>query len=816
MIFSPAHIANITGGELIVSAHAQVVTQVALDSRKLSAPSASVYVAIAGERHDGHRFVREVYQQGVRVFITEKPCEADQFLDATVVRVSSAVAALQALAAHHRRQFHIPVIGITGSNGKTTVKEWLNLLLADDFTIVRSPKSYNSQVGVPQSVLLMEPYHTLGIFEAGISQPGEMEVLEKVIQPTLGVFTNVGMAHRENFSSSHQVGKEKALLFTHAHEVVCSADAPEIAQALAHRRCTTWSYTREADVRFTLEAATAAGAEVRIEREGQEAFHVSLSMSDQASLENAACCITVLLHLGYSPEVIARRVQRVVPIPMRMEVLQGVGNAVIINDTYSNDLHSLEIALDFARRQNPGQRHVAVLSDAVQSGIADEERHHAINAMLASRGVSELFAIGEAFVPHLNVYTLPVRHFQSVEVFMSETAAEAFARSVVLVKGARELRFERIVQFLQEQTHDTVLHIDLDAMAHNLHYFRSQLSPGVKLMAMVKAFGYGAGSHEVASLLEFNKADYLAVAYTDEGVALRKSGISLPIMVMNPEKSSLESLVRHHLEPEVYSFRTLDQLLAALPAEAKAYPIHLKLDTGMHRLGFGKDEVEELAQRLAAEPRVRVVSVFTHLAAADEPKHDGFTQKQLHLFEQSCTTLRLLLGYDFMRHAGNTGGIQRFAGAQYDMVRLGIGLYGVSAAPEHQSALREVSSLRTVVSQLRDVPAGDSIGYGRSFIAEQPMRIAIIPVGYADGLRRSLSNGVGEVLINDVRCPIVGRVCMDMTMIDVSGVAVQEGDAVVIFGAGISLSEFAQKCGTIAYEVLTSVPQRVKRVYLQE
>jgi alanine racemase len=818
--YTSSEIASIANLETFGAKASHTITSVCTDSRKLTNAADTLFVAIAGTNHDGHKYIPDLYTLGVRTFLVEKKINTSSMPEAVFLLAEDAIEALQKTAAHHRAQFHIPVIGITGSNGKTVVKEWLNQLLSDDFVIVRSPKSYNSQLGVALSVLNMEPYHQMAIFEAGISQPGEMDALQKVIQPTLGVFVNLGQAHRENFSSSAQLAIEKSHLFQLTESVVYSPDYAEIGQSLAlfgkHNEI-TWSQKNGATLQLVKLTKSAHSAQLDVLWK-KEPLSFAVPFSDPASIENVLCCLATALHLGLSPEVLHTRLGRLSALPMRLELLNGANMSVLINDTYSSDLHSLEIALDFARKQSQNKKHIAILSDIFQSGIATEDLHSKVASLLVEKGVSELIGIGPEMQAHKELYHISSSFYPSTSAFLESFTASSFQHAVVLIKGARAFRFEQIVERLQEQTHDTVLEIDLNAMAHNLHYFRSKLKPGVKMMVMVKAFGYGSGSHEVASLLEFNKADYLAVAYTDEGIALREAGISLPIVVMNPERSSLDSLIRFHLQPEIYSLRTLELFEEALLRNQvkAAYPAHIKIDTGMHRLGFDPSEVDLLITALKSSKHLKVESVFTHLAASDESVHDEFTRKQLSLLKQAADKIEQSLGYGFMRHAGNTGAIQRFDEAQLDMVRLGIGLYGVSAIEEEQSALKTVSTLRTVISQIKNIPAGDSIGYGRSFVASQEMRIATIPLGYADGLRRSLSNGKGRVWISGQWCSIIGRVCMDMTMIDVSHVHCMEGDEVIVFGRNASISEFAKSMDTIAYEVLTSVPQRVKRVYLQE
>lgn len=808
-------IAPIVQGILLQEGNADIIQHLLLDSRKISQPKNALFIAIKGARHDGHRFIEEIYKAGVRNFIVEKEIDLALVPGASVIKVNSAVIALQTLAADHRSNFTIPVIGITGSNGKTIVKEWLNVLLADDYNIVRSPKSYNSQVGVPISVWNMEASHTLGIFEAGISQPGEMGQLAKVIQPTIGIFTSIGTAHSENFLSRRQLIGEKLTLFANASIIICPDDADLLQLILP------WSSTKQLVLMSRNEKATANthsnSSTVKIEWNGAT-HEFDIPFIDRASVENVLTCIHCLLVLNYEATEIQNRLARLAPLEMRLQLLDGEGESVIVNDAYSNDLQSLEIALDFLNQHARGRIKTVILSDILQSGRKDEDLHERISSLLAAKGIESFYGVGKSMIKNAGLYPEGSQFFESTEDFLLKKNAGDYARSAVLVKGARDLRFERIVNMLQEKTHDTILEIDLGALGYNLNYFRSRLKPGTKVMVMVKAFGYGSGAHEVASLLEFNKVDYLAVAYTDEGVALRKAGVSLPIMVMNPEQSSLPALIRHKLEPEIYNMRTLESVLKAIDNAGitAAYPVHIKLDTGMHRLGFGPAEITSLTEKMRALPQLRIASVFTHLAATDDAQHDGFTSSQLSAFDNGCRVIENNLQQPFLRHALNTGGIQRFPDAQYDMVRLGIGLYGVAAYAEEQSQLHPVSTLKTVISQLKNITKGESVGYSRKFVAKGDMRIATIPLGYADGLRRSLSNGKGHVLINGQKAAIVGNVCMDMTMVDVTTIDCSEGDAVEIFGSRLTLREFAHMSDTIEYEILTSVSQRVKRVYLQE
>ncbi len=808
-------IAEIVHGEIILNGNKQPINRVLLDSRKLSQAGDSLFIAIKGPRHNSHQYLEQVYAAGIRAFLVEENIDTKMLLGANVLKVKNSTQALQQLAANHRLKYKCPVVGITGSNGKTIVKEWLNTLLADDYNIVRSPKSWNSQIGVPLSVLNMESSHTLGLFEAGISQPGEMEQLSKIIKPDIGILTYIGSAHSENFLSRRQLIGEKLNLFSSAHTILCPDDG-DVLQLLS-----AWTENKKIVVIPQSEKIVEVGNDNTskasfVWNNNELTFH--LPFSDKASIENTLTCIHCMLELNYNAKDIQERLSRLAPLEMRMQLLTGDSNSIIVNDSYSNDLHSLEIALDFLQQHAGGRKKIVILSDILQTGLSENELHKRVQELLIAKNIWQLVGVGTSMCNNKNAYTTPSVFYTTTEELLQSANSNDFADAAVLIKGARSFKFERIVSLLQEKTHDTVLEINLNALAHNLNYYKSKLLPTTKVMVMVKAFGYGSGAYEVASLLEFNKVDYLAVAYTDEGVALRKAGVSLPIMVLNAEQSSLPTLIRYKLEPEIYSLRTLQAFLKALeniPLK-QPYPIHIKLDTGMHRLGFEADQLMELCAKIIVSPQIKVATVFTHLAATDESAHDAFTLRQLEDFEHLCKQLKKSIKQTFLMHALNTGGIARFPKHQMDMVRLGIGLYGIEVSAEDKQQLQTVGTLRTVISQIKNINIGESVGYSRKFIATKKMRIATIPVGYADGLRRALSNGIGEVIISGKRCPVVGNVCMDMMMIDVTDIACSEGDAVTVFGKEITVEEIAKKCGTIAYEILTSISQRVKRVYAME
>ena len=864
---------------------AATVRHLLLDSRRADRPAGAAFFALRGPSHDGHRYLPELYAQGVRLYVVEEgaalPGGLAAYPGAGLLAVPSPLAALQALAAAHRAGFAGPVLAVTGSNGKTIVKEWLAQLLSPDEDICRSPRSYNSQVGVPLSVWeLNSARHTLGIFEAGISEVGEMARLAAVIQPTEGIFTTLGTAHDAGFASPQQKLREKLRLFQQPGftRLFYCADQPLVAAAVAELQLPGFSWSRRAiasaDVRFVLEASSgalagAAGAgpatQLRAEYPATGlAATFTLPFADEPSVENALHCLAVLLHRQVGPAEIQRRLLRLHPVGMRLEMKLGRHGAYLLDDTYNNDLAGLALALNaLARQSRPGRR-TLILSDVLESGLSSAELYARVAALLPAAGVSRVVGIGEEISRELilNPQVLKpaseataaaadatgttaatasppplLQTYPSTETFLAQLNPADFAHETILIKGARRFGFERIVAALQAQQHGTVLEVNLDALAHNLRHYRRQLRPGTKLMVMVKAFAYGAGSYEVASLLEFQRADYLAVAYADEGIALREAGISLPIMVMNAAPDAFDTLRRYRLEPEIYSFDMLDEYLqvaraaarsgmdeappgATLPAEYRTTPIHLKLDTGMRRLGFDEADLPGLLARLRTHAaHLPVASLMTHLAAADEPAHDDFTQQQLAAFRRMTTAIEAALGRTVLKHVLNSAGILRFPEAQFDMVRLGIGLYGVDASNTADPAtLRPVSQLRTTISQIKTLPAGHTVGYGRRgqpSAAER--RIATLAIGYADGYDRRFGNGAGMVLIHGQPAPLVGSVCMDMCMVDVTDIpAARAGEVALVFGEALPLPMLAARIGTIAYELLTNVSERVKRVFVSE
>ena len=823
--YALSRIAEIVGGQLTGNLTERQICDLLIDSRQLIVPEQALFFAIVSSRNDGHKYIGELYDKGVRAFVVSRRPEKP-YPDASFIIVANTLKALQTLAAYHRRQFSIPVIGITGSNGKTIVKEWLFQMLNPEFNIVRSPKSYNSQVGVPLSLWQMNEKHDLAIFEAGISEPEEMMALQDMIRPTIGVFTNIGQAHDENFINRAQKAGEKLNLFTKAEQLVYCMDYADIQQVVIRSgiasklKLFTWSRKFEdADLLVSHVAKTDKNATVDCIYKGEK-LSFAIPFADNASIENAIHCISVCLLLDYEPSLISERLKSLTSIAMRLEIKAGVNNCTIINDYYNSDINSLAIALDVMNQQRQHKRHVVILSDILQSGRSEMDLYTEIGQLLKNKNVDMLIGIGNGISRQSNKFEMESYFYQNVPDFLAHFPFSKFNNQTILLKGARAFEFEQIGMELQEKAHETVLEINFNHLVSNLNHFRSKIKPETKLMVMVKAFGYGSGNLEVSNVLQFHNVDYLTVAFADEGVELRRAGINLPIMVMSPEVNSYDNIIKYHLEPEVFSFRNLEFIEKALQnlALPEAHPlnVHIKLDTGMHRLGFSNDELPELIRRIKANPLLHVKSVFSHLATADNPAEDDFTMSQIHKFEEGSQIIVDAFPHKVLRHILNTAGITRFPQYQFDMVRLGIGLYGVPTCEADKGVLQPVVSLKTIVNQIKHVPAGDSIGYNRHGRAEKDMRIGIVPIGYADGLSRLLGNGNGKFYVNGHQVPVVGDICMDMCMLDLTHIEAQEGDTVVIFDAEHDIADIAKACQTIPYEIMTRVSQRVKRVYYQE
>ena len=852
MTYSISKIKDILKGEYWMNEPAAasdaLIEHLLIDSRKISFPQTSLFFAIVGERHDGHDFIVDAYKSGVRNFVISNVQNIDNqhFKDAIFIKVPDVLRGLQDLAAYHRAQFpKLQVIGITGSNGKTIVKEWLYQLLKDDYNIVRSPKSYNSQVGVPLSVWQINETHDLAIFEAGISTTGEMEHLERIIHPTIGIFTNLGTAHTEGFASDKEKIKEKFKLFKNVKTLVCRQDERLRFPTIKIKgNILNWSKTN-----------TQLGAQIiDIQHFKDKTFFkliyknnalgIEIPFTDSASIENATTCILTLLILKkdlFSHQnmlkVFTERLSRLEPIAMRLEMKAGINGCLIVNDSYNSDFNSLQIALDFIAQQSRQLKRTVVLSDILQSGQDADILYKKVADLLLEKGISKLISIGKNVlkIKKFISQSIDCQYFTTTTDFLKSINNADFQNEIILLKGARQFEFERIAERLSQKSHKTVLEINLNALTHNLFFFKSLLQsqsnlPKPKIMAMVKASAYGNGSDEVARLLEFHKVNYLAVAYSDEGIALRNAGVKMPIMVMNPEEESFDALIRFDLEPEIYSLNILKQfvyfiendentegVLAIKKSNTKSFKIHLKLDTGMHRLGFENIDVQEVIQILNSNKSIQIASIFTHLAASETAEHDHFTDEQVSQFMEMYNQISDEIKYKPMRHVLNSSGIIRHPHYHFEMVRLGIGLYGIDSNGAFQNQLQVVQTLKASISQIKNVPQNETVGYSRRGVLQRDSRIATISIGYADGLLRGAGNGQFSVYLHGQRAPIVGSVCMDMTMIDVTDILeATEGDEVEIFGSHLPVQSLAKVLNTIPYEVFTGISERVKRVYFQE
>ena len=793
------------------------------DSRSLVFPETTLFFALRTKVGDGHRYVADLYRRGVRNFVVGTlPAEHETaFPDANFLQVMSPLKALQRLAERHREEHEIPVIGVTGSNGKTVVKEWLYQLLSPTLHVTRSPKSYNSQVGVPLSVCLLGEHSEIGIFEAGISQPGEMAALRAIIQPTIGVMTNIGPAHQENFESVEEKCHEKLSLFQDAKVLVyCADDAVVdecVATSLLRGERLAWSRQNPSATLFVSAVETLErGTRITYRFHGAEAA-MTIPFTDDASTVNCIHCLAVLLSLNFSAEEIASRMKRLEPVAMRLEVIQGVRNCTLINDTYNSDAASLDIALDFMARRPEIQnkQKVLILSDMFQTGLPATELYAKVAELLNRRAIDHFIGVGPEISHAHSLFLMKKSFFPSGEALADSGLLDTLHDSLVLIKGSRPFGFEKITAALSLRVHETTLHVNLDALAGNLNYYRSFMKPETKMVCMVKASAYGAGSVEVAKTLQDRGVNYLAVAVADEGAELRRAGITAGIIVMNPEMTAFKTLFDYELEPEVYNFKLLDALIKAAEKEGiQGFPVHIKLDTGMHRLGFDpRLDLPALIDRLHHQTSVIPRSVFSHFVGSDSPDFDDFSARQFALFDEASKTLQAAFSHKILRHICNSAGIERFPERHLDMVRLGLGLYGID--PIDNRSLQNVTTLRTTILQIRECPKGDSVGYSRRTVLERDSRIAAIPIGYADGLNRHLGNRRGYCLVNGQRADYVGNICMDVCMIDVTDTDCREGDTVEIFGDNLPPAELARLLDTIPYEILTSVSDRVKRIYFQ-
>ncbi|UKK51458.1 bifunctional UDP-N-acetylmuramoyl-tripeptide:D-alanyl-D-alanine ligase/alanine racemase [Prevotella sp. E13-17] len=790
------------------------------DSRSLCFPEQTLFFALRTKRNDGHKYIDELYRRGVRSFVVEQvPTDREaNYPDANFLKVPSPLAALQRLAERHRDEFDIPVVGITGSNGKTWVKEWLYQLLMPSMKVTRSPRSFNSQIGVPLSVWLLNEQTKVALFEAGISEPGEMLSLHDIIQPTIGVLTSLGSAHQENFRSMDEKCMEKLQLFRNTQAVVYPSDDDTVSRCV---RRSQYQGERIGWSRYSEKAPMYVKVDDRhvsyIYKGVEGAFDIPFA--DEASIENSITCATVALYLGLTPEEIAERMALLEPIAMRLEVKEGQRGLTLINDSYNSDINSLDIALDFMNRR-PEQKEKAktlILSDIYQSGESPAELYGEVSDLLVKRGVDRFVGIGPEISAQANrIAVEKKRFFTTVEEFLNSQLFHTLHDQILLLKGARSFGFEHISELLEQKVHETILEVDLNAVVDNLNHYRSFMKPGTKMVCMIKADAYGAGAVEIAKTLQDHRVDYLAVAVADEGVTLRKAGITQNIIVMNPEMSSFKTLFDYDLEPEVYSFRLMEALVNAAGKQGiTGWPVHIKLDTGMHRLGFDPEhDMERLIDFLKHQQAIIPRSVFSHFVGSDSDDFDAFSARQFQLFDKASRQLQDAFQHKILRHMDNSAGIEHFPERQMDMCRLGIGLYGVD--PRTNKMLTTVSTLKTTILQMRRVKAGDSVGYSRKTILERDSMIAAIPIGYADGLNRHLGNRHGYCLVNGQKAPYVGNICMDVAMIDVTGIDCHEGDSVEIFGKNLPVTVLSDTIDTIPYEVLTGVSNRVKRIYFQD
>lgn len=793
---------------------------VSIDSRSLQNGAETLFFALSGPNHDGHDYINDLIAKGVSNFVVEKlPNDCPETIN--FLLVSNTLMALQDFAVYYRSLFSFPIIGLTGSNGKTIVKEWLNFLLSPDFNIIRSPKSYNSQVGVPLSVIGINEKHNLGIFEAGISTVSEMPNLQRIMKPTIGILTNIGTAHDEGFENIRQKTNEKLILFKDSKIIIYQktilVDDCLVAFSKENPNCElfSWSFTDKSANVFVFKTEKHSNSTiVNFEYKNKTSLY-TVPFQDDASIENSISCLMILLHLEYDFETIQNRMALLYPVEMRLEVKNGVNNCSIIDDSYSSDFQSLKIALDFLESQKQNEKKTVILSDIFQSGFSNEELYSKVARLIQDNNITRVIGIGKTITAYKEQFKNCIT-FDSTNDFLTNINSLDFNNETILIKGARSFEFERIVSRLVLKTHETVLEIDLNAIGHNLNFFKSKLASKVKIMVMVKAFGYGNGGLEIAKLLEHHQVDYLGVAFTDEGIALKNGGVKVPIMVLNPESTSFSAIIQYQLEPEIYSLKGLNSFLKiAQEQNLKDFPIHIKIDTGMHRLGFEENNLQELITTLKGNSSVKIKSILSHMATSDDKNHYEFALSQIKLFKKLSSELITQLQIDPILHILNTSGISNFPEAQFDMVRLGIGLYGVSNDANEQKYLDNVGTLKSLISQIRTIPKGDSVGYGRRFMATETTKIATIPIGYADGISRLWGNEVGYVRINNQKAPIVGSVCMDMLMVNVSGIDCNEGDDVIIFGESPTVTEMATALHTIPYEILTSISQRVKRVFFR-
>lgn len=796
------------------------ISELCFDSRSVSFPAQTLFFAIKTDKNDGHRYIEDLVKRGVLNFVVTEPLDNfRQYSQANFLQVRDAVEILQEIASFHRNEFSIPVIGITGSNGKTIVKEWLSLMLADDYNVVKNPNSYNSQIGVPVSVWQINKNHMLGIFEAGISKPDEMIKLAKIIQPTIGILTNIGEAHSRFFKDNHEKLVEKLTLFSNADSLIYCDDNELIYSELKdckYEKLKKLSWGTRSDSFYKISNRKNFKNHTVIDIDNQS---FTIPFVDAASIENALNAAVLLLFLKFPVSIINQKLALLTPVSMRMEIIEALNQSIVINDTYSLDINSLRIALDFLNSQVQLPDKCLIISDFEQVSSFSDVDYEEIFHLLEKNNITRFIAVGKIFFQKQKLFKIKEQYFYSTtDELIRDIDRINLQQTSILIKGARSFHFERIVDLLKMKTHQTILSVNLSAIINNLNYYKSLIKPSTKIVAMVKALCYGLGDVELINELSYHNIDYLAVAYTDEGVRLRNRNVTTPIIVLGAEAHSFEKMVNYSLEPEIYNFYYLNQLekTLSLHPEITSFNIHIKIDTGMHRLGFEKQDIAKLIEIVRQNPQLKIASVFSHLAAAEDEREDPFSKHQINYFTEVADQIRSSFSYPILRHILNSSGISRFPDAQFEMVRLGIGLYGYSPIDKDKMHLMNPVTLKTLITQVKRIPVGDSIGYNRTFIAEKEMKVAIIPIGYADGLPRELSNGVGEVYVNGSFAPLVGKISMDMAVIDISGINAVVGDEVIVYGDMNTVDKVALKINKIPYELLTSISRRVPRVYVME
>ena len=814
MQYRISDIAHIINAERTGSEDA-LINWLLIDSRSLCFPKETLFFAIRTNRNDGHKYIGELYKRGVRNFIVSSlPADIDQYPQSNFLLVHDTLQAMQQLAAYHREQFDIPVIAITGSNGKTTVKEWLYQLLSPDFNVCRSPRSYNSQVGVPLSLWLLNQHNDVAIIEAGISNPNEMDNLNRMIRPTISVITNIGEAHQENFFTKEGKCDEKLKLMRNCETAVINLQdefITKVARQEILNKVKNWPMVRSVEKKGT-------SATITYTLNGKQGQY-TIPFIDNAAIENSVTCLATCASLeGVNLEAICARMATLEPVAMRLEVKDGINGCTLINDTYNSDIHSLDIALDFMSRRpdTQSQKRTLILSDILQSGEASRTLYAKVAEMAEQRGIEKVIGVGEAISSCSQYFKMDAYFFKTTEDLIASEVFASLSNEFILIKGARRYHFDRLSDLLTLKVHQTILEVNLNALIENLHYYRSFMEPETKMVCMVKASAYGIGSLETSKTLQDQGVDYLAVAVADEGADLRKAGITSNIMVMNPEMTSFKMLFDYRLEPEVYNFQLLEALIYAAEKEGITnFPIHVKLDTGMHRLGFDpKTDIDRLITRLSKQSALIPCSVFSHFVGSDADEFDSFSHQQFEMYDEASRKLQAAYSHKILRHICNSAGIEHFPKYHLDMVRLGLGLYGIN--PRNNKVINNVATLKTTILQIRNVPAGDTVGYSRKGKIGHDCRIAAIPIGYADGLNRKLGNGNCYCMVHGQKAPYVGNICMDVCMIDVTGIECSEGDYVTIFGDELPVTVLSDAIGTIPYEILTSVSTRVQRVYTQE